>query len=292
MINNTNTYVLSLLIFFINLTSIAMEDIWDPLLYKENSDMQKRWAKVLIESIDFESTHSMIDIGSGDGYITLDLAKKYPNAVIIGLDLSENMVRFANKTHQSQNNLWFIQGDAQKLPFINQFDVVLSFNTMHRLTDSKLAIKGIFNSLNYGGKFIAAFPVSGSPIMSSAIASVDSKEKWKSYFTKPDRKSYKFSDFEYGKWLKEEGFIVIKAKTKWEDEIFESRDKFRDLLRSTFSHRAFLPKNKELEFFEEIVDEYLKLCPLDEKRFVHFYFNRIEIIAIKPQENTSIKANL
>jgi trans-aconitate methyltransferase len=282
MINHFNHSLLFLFCSFINMACFAMEDGWDPILYQESSGMQKRWAYVVLGLIDFKSAKSIMDIGSGDGVITLNIAQRHPNAMVIGLDLSEKMVFFANKTHQNQKNLLFIQGDAQKLPFINHFDVVVSFNTMHRLPDPKAAIQGIFNALNPKGKFIAAFPVSGSPIMSEAIAAVDTKEKWHSYFKQPDRKSYNLSDNEYQQWLEEAGFIVIKSRIKWEDEVFESRIKFRDLLRATFSHRAFLPAEKEIEFFEEIVDEYIKKSPLDEKGCVHFYFNRIEIIAVKP----------
>lgn len=262
-----------------------MHDMWDPMLYRESSEMQKRWAQTLLEAIDFDTAKTVIDVGSGDGDITFGIAKQYPKSMVIGLDISEKMVTFANQNHKTQDNLTFIQADAEKLLFLDQVDVVCSFNTIHRLSQPKMAISGIFRALKPGGKFIAAFPVNGSPIMSEAIAHVDTQPKWKIYFNTPDRKAYTLSDTLIKEWLTNAGFLIIKAKTKWADEIFESREKFRDLLRATFSHRSSLPVDKEIEFFEELVDEYLKKFPLDEKGRVHFYFNRVEIIAVKPGIN-------
>lgn len=264
-------------------TAWAMQEtkaLFDPFMYQANCQMQVRWANAILESVDLKSATQILDIGSGDGHITSKIALASPHANIIGLDISQEMVDFANRNYGGPK-LFFITGDAHKLPFHEQFDAVVSFSAIHRFSNPKLALSGIFNALKLGGKFIAAFPASGSPVMSIAIAAIDSKPEWKEYFTDPDRKNYALTDEGIKQWLTEIGFFVIKSQTKWEDEVFASRDNFRDLLRATFSHRAFLPPDKELQFFEEIVDEYLKNSPLDQKGQVHFYFNRVEIVAIK-----------
>lgn len=261
----------------------AMNDSWDPSLYRESSQMQKRWANGLLDIIDLDGARTILDIGSGDGSISLSMAQRYRQSIVIGLDISEKMVHFANENIGSNQNIFFLHGDAEQLLFDNQFNVVTSFSTMHRLQNPQLALQGIYRALKPGGMFVAAFPVKGNSIMSEAIAIVDSRPQWKDFFTSPDRKAYALSDKTYRQWLTDANFMVIKSRTKWEDETFKSREKFRDLLRATFSHRAFLPTEREIEFFDEVVDEYLKKFPLDERGHVHFYFNRIEIVAIKPE---------
>lgn len=260
--------------------SFTQTALSDPQLYQANCQMQLRWAEAMLDSIDIKSARHILDIGSGDGKITSNIALKNLNAKVIGLDISSEMVHFANRTYGNQR-VFFINGDAQKLPFYEQFDVVVSFSTIHRLLHPQLAFKEIYKTLKVGGTFIAAFPASGSPIMSQAIATIDSKPEWREYFSKPDRKNYALNDQKIREWLDEEGFIVVKSQTKWEDEIFSSRENFRDLLRATFSQRDLLPPEKELPFFEEIVEEYLRNSPLDQKGQVHFYFNRIEVVAFK-----------
>lgn len=254
--------------------------LFDPQLYQANCQMQLRWAETILESIDLNSARHILDIGSGDGKITSNIASKNTAAKIVGIDISKEMVSFANKTYGNQR-VFFINGDAHSLPFYEQFDVVLSFSTIHRLASPRLAFHEIYKSLKSGGSFVAAFPAMGSPLMSQSIAAIDSKPEWKDYFPQPDRKNYALDDQKIREWLDEAGFIVIKSQTKWEDEVFSSRENFRDLLRATFSQRALLPPEKELQFFEEIVDEYLRKAPLDQKGQVHFYFNRIEVVAFK-----------
>lgn len=274
-------------IFCLN-ASWAMEinraALFDPRMYQANCQMQDRWATAILESVGLNSAQRILDVGSGDGHITHHIAVAHPKALVLGLDISPEMTDFANKSFKDQPNLCFIVGDAQKLLFREQFDAIVSFSTIHRLTEPKLALAGIFKALRANGKFIAAFPAMGSPLMSRAIASVETKETWKSYFSRSDTKNYNLTDKMLEEWLLEAGFLVIKTQTKWEEEVFKSKQNFRDLLRSTFSHRAFLPADKEIQFFEEIVDEYLQTSPLDEKGKVHFYFNRIEIIAVKPSK--------
>lgn len=277
-------FVMAIAIFAVS--AFSMEEnraaLFDPKIYAENSQMQKRWAGEILKWLNLSSAKNMLDIGCGDGDITASIAKAYPSTNVIGLDISYEMVSYANKNHQ-RPKLLFIVGDAHRLPFKAQFDVITSFNTIHRLADPQIALAGIYMALRPGGKFIAAFPAKGSPIMSAAIAKIDSKPEWKHYFSNPDRKNYSLNDPTIEKWLIDAGFIVVKTQTKWEDEIFQSKDNFRDLLRATSSHRLFLPKDKEAQFFEEVVDEYLTNSPLDEKQQVHFYFNRMEIVAVKPQ---------
>jgi len=294
--NNWNSIILVLLqclVFNISIWAAATDmaapvdmaaradDFWDPPLYDKSCDMQRRWAQSLLGEYHFHLAERILDVGSGDGLITAGIAKKYPMAEVVGLDLSPKMVAYASRTHKAAN-LKFVEGDAQALPFVHKFDVVTSFSTIHRLKEPEKAIKQIYRALKPGGKFVAAFPVLGSAIMSEAIAAVDTRPEWQKYFSTPDRKAYAFSEEAIREWLDAAGFLHVKADTKWADEIYESEEKFRDNLRATFNQRGVLPKDKEQEFFSEVVKVYLRKFPKDEKGQVHFYFNRIEIVAVKP----------
>jgi ubiquinone/menaquinone biosynthesis C-methylase UbiE len=258
-------------------------DQWDAKLYCENSGMQKNWALEALDLVDLSphESNKVLDVGSGDGGITATIAKKYPRSSIVGLDLSPNMVKYAN-TEFGTDGLVFVVGDAQKLPFNEQFNLITSFSTLHRLRSPHLALHGIYAALKPMGLFLATFPVNGSYAMTEAIAAVDSLPEWKEFFDIIDRKDYQLSDELCRGWLTEAGFNIIQLRVIWRDEIFETRAKFRDLLRATFSHRSKLPADKEMPFFEEVVDAYLKRVPLDDQGRVHFYYNHIRILAIKP----------
>jgi ubiquinone/menaquinone biosynthesis C-methylase UbiE len=256
-------------------------DQWDAKLYCENSGMQRGWALEALGIIDLSPLrkHKILDVGSGDGGVTAFIAGKY-NADIVGLDLSRNMVEYANAKF-STDALFFVVGDAQNLSFNQQFDMVTSFSTMHRLPRPQQALSGIYAALKPMGYFLATFPINGSYAMSEAIAEVDSSPEWKEFFDILDRKDYRLSQEQFSEWLVQAGFHIIQLRTIWRDEIFETRAKFRDLLRATFSYRSQLPPDREMNFFEEVVDAYLKRVPLDDQGRVHFYYNHIRILAIK-----------
>jgi ubiquinone/menaquinone biosynthesis C-methylase UbiE len=75
----------------------------------------------------------ILDVGSGPGILTLQLAKENPTTTIIGIDYSPTQVRAANRLkirHQIQN-CTFRKGDAMNLPFKDaHFDIVMSMGSI------------------------------------------------------------------------------------------------------------------------------------------------------------------
>lgn len=57
-----------------------------------------------------------VDLGTGTGVAARFLARRFPDAVVVGLDLSEAMVRRATD-HHSPRPIRFLVGDAAALPF-------------------------------------------------------------------------------------------------------------------------------------------------------------------------------
>ena len=57
-----------------------------------------------------------LDLGTGTGVAARFLARRFPEAVVVGLDLSEAMVRRA-ADHRSPRPIRFLVGDAAALPF-------------------------------------------------------------------------------------------------------------------------------------------------------------------------------
>ena len=95
----------------------------------------------------------ILDVGCGDGMQTLYLAKQFPNAKVIGIDLSEALIEkakfLAKRVYQNVMNIEFIRADY--FDFEEQgFDVVVSNNTFHWFGDK--AVEG-YKKLSYHLKF-------------------------------------------------------------------------------------------------------------------------------------------
>lgn len=77
----------------------------------------------------------ILDLGTGSGEMAIELAKKFPESEVIGLDLSEPMLDIAKlfcERSNLQERVKFENGDALELPYEDcSFDIVVSLNTIH-----------------------------------------------------------------------------------------------------------------------------------------------------------------
>ena len=88
----------------------------------------------VVSQISIESL-KILEIGSGRGGGASFVAKYYKPLSIIGLDYSASAVALSNRLHKNVNNLSFIRGDAENLPFEDEsFDVVINVESSHCLS--------------------------------------------------------------------------------------------------------------------------------------------------------------
>ena len=77
---------------------------------------------------DFADTSIKIaDLGCGTGIITAKLAQAFPQARLLGIDIADSMIQYAQNSFAEEKNLNFITADADNLPFENNsFDIIFS----------------------------------------------------------------------------------------------------------------------------------------------------------------------
>lgn len=115
-------------------------------LYRKSNVMQKRDAmdclKEYSRRIQWKGFEDRIlDIGCGDGSVTVNLLRSHiPGEFeLIGCDISEEMVRFANENYKDGNTNFIVQDIQAHLneDLINNFDHVFSFYALHWIKDQK-----------------------------------------------------------------------------------------------------------------------------------------------------------
>jgi len=100
----------------------------------------------------------IVDLGVGPGLLSLEMCNQIPNAEIIGIDISENMLDVANKNVKKEG-FQTILGSSEKIPINKEVDIVVSrfsltywknpiesFNEIHRVL--KQSGKIVFEVLN------------------------------------------------------------------------------------------------------------------------------------------------
>jgi len=102
------------------------------------------------------SNDYVLDLGFGEGYGTAHLADNCKE--IIGVDVEDKVVAYANKRYQ-KDNCHFIKYDGNILPFDdNSFDVITSFQVIEHIENEPAYVSEIYRVLKPGGRAILTTP--------------------------------------------------------------------------------------------------------------------------------------
>ncbi len=128
-----------------------------------------------------------LDVGTGPGYVAVELARRHPGLQVVGLDLAAHMVAYAARrgSHAALDGraLW-PQGDGHRLPFADaSFDLVVSSFALHHWREPLRVFNEIARVLAPGGQYHLAdvcreptlfqrlFAYSSIPVVSLAFGS-------------------------------------------------------------------------------------------------------------------------
>lgn len=100
------------------------------------------------------SGKKMLEVGSGRGGGASYIARYLKPSEIVGMDIADHAVAFANKRHNSPN-LRYVTGNAEQLPFDNeQFDVVINVESSHAYGSVAKFFDEVKRVLRPGGQFL------------------------------------------------------------------------------------------------------------------------------------------
>src|SRR6185437_15961161 len=121
---------------------------WNAQEYDRLSALQATMAAEVLALLRLKSNERVLDVGCGNGKVTAAIAERVPQGSVLGVDASADMISFA-KEHwpAGRPNLEFAVADARHLPFKAEFDLVVSFNALHWITDQTLPLQAIHRAL-------------------------------------------------------------------------------------------------------------------------------------------------
>jgi SAM-dependent methyltransferase len=102
----------------------------------------------------------ILDAGCGSGVFSLELAKRHPEARVVGIELDPDLVARANEMARRAGitNVEFRQGDVTKLDFDGAFDLVVSVDNLEHVEDDVTAMEGLLRALRPGGRLVNHVP--------------------------------------------------------------------------------------------------------------------------------------
>jgi len=98
---------------------------WDPRQYATYADERARPFFELLARVDVHDPADVVDLGCGPGGLTATLVKRWPAAVVVGVDSSAEMVLAASE-HAVAGRLTFVQADVATWQPAGLVDVVVA----------------------------------------------------------------------------------------------------------------------------------------------------------------------
>ncbi|MEM2290819.1 MAG: class I SAM-dependent methyltransferase [Candidatus Korarchaeum sp.] len=148
-------------IFDVSLARYMPEGIPYPLTRAYSSFARSRimrdFYRKVAEEVAFElSCRRILDIGTGPGYLPLEVAKLVEGAEVVGIDISEDMIRIARRNAEREilsERVEFLAMDANNMSFRNSsFDLVLSTGSLHHWKRPLQVLSEIRRVLKEGGQ--------------------------------------------------------------------------------------------------------------------------------------------
>lgn len=128
-------------------------------------NLQDQIQELVVKHIQWSGRGRVLDIGCGNGPLTIKLARRYPEAEITGLDYwgrnwdySIEVCRENARLSGAGERITFQQGSAASLPFEDgSFDLVVSNLVFHEVRDApdkRVCIREAMRVLKPGGVFV------------------------------------------------------------------------------------------------------------------------------------------
>jgi trans-aconitate methyltransferase len=170
---------------------------WSPEQYGKNARFVSDLGMPVVELLSAQSGERILDLGCGDGVLSLKLVDI--GCEVVGIDSSAEMIKAAKSRGLDAHVM-----DGRSLPFGNEFDAVFSNAALHWMREAEQVVAGVWRALKPGGRFVGEFGGYGNvasivTALESALSvrGVTGPNIW--YFPRPE---------EYRKLLEARGFEV------------------------------------------------------------------------------------
>lgn len=128
---------------------------WDAARYANDFRFIGELGRPVIALLDPKPGERVLDLGCGDGGLSLDLACTGVDLVCVDADPA--MVDMARGRGLSAYRV-----NAHDLPYDSEFDAVFSNAALHWMKDADAVIAGVARALRSGGRFVAEFGGAGN----------------------------------------------------------------------------------------------------------------------------------
>lgn len=150
---------------------------WNAEQYSKFETERTLPASDLAVAIKHDNVRTAIDIGCGIGNSTRVLCERFKDAVIVGADNSEDMLKAAKKNNPE---LKFIMLDAENETenIKERYDVVFSNACIQWISNHKKLLRDMFSLLNDGGVLAVQIPLQSKHPVHKVMQAMAASDRW------------------------------------------------------------------------------------------------------------------
>ncbi|MBM3237662.1 methyltransferase domain-containing protein [Candidatus Poribacteria bacterium] len=120
-------------------------------------DRTQREVDFILQVLALPQGSRLLDLCCGQGRHALEVARR--GYQVVGLDLSETLLRHARKQAKEQNlSMEFVHSDMRRIPFEDEFNAVVNlftaFGYLEEDEEDEKVIQAVAKALKAGGKFL------------------------------------------------------------------------------------------------------------------------------------------
>ena len=249
---------------------------WNASEYDRLSVLQETMAAEVLSLLELKGNERILDIGCGNGKTTTSIAERVPQGTVLGVDASADMIAFA-KEHWTAGhpNLQFAVADARHLPFQREFDLVVSFNALHWISDQALPLQGIHRALKSEGKAQLRLVAKGNrTCIEDVIENTRKSPRWAGHFKDFRDPFLHLTPEQYAALAEQQGFRVLSIRTSDKAWDFGSRDAFLARMKVTMIEwTQHVPEADRVAFITDALDRYrhIAVTAPGEENYFRFY---------------------
>ena len=255
---------------------------WDARAYDRVSALQQWLAEKSLARLSLDGDERVLDLGCGDGKVSVEIARHLPHGWVVGVDASHVMIAYAAEKFPTTThpNLTFRVAGAAQLPFADEFDLVVSFNCLHWVRDQASALRGVRTALVPSGRTHLRFvPHGARKSLEDVIDDTRRAPAWAAYFPDHQPPYLHVTPEEYRALAQSSGLRVERLDVEQEEWDFESRDAFVHFAEATFVEwTRLLPPDRQGAFIDEVLDRYRQLGDGSPDQANVFTFYQMEVV--------------
>ena len=106
----------------------------------------------VLEKMGLTATDNVLEVGCGSGWLARRVAKRVPEGRVVGMDVSDEMIRVARRTSLEFDNILYATGEVGEIPWdASFFNHAISVESAYYWPEPGAGMREIFRVLRTGG---------------------------------------------------------------------------------------------------------------------------------------------